>query len=79
MTLKTYAEFDLDTSLDMETIAYCGELRIEFDTSSSSLVMCITEDMVEKLSALFAAAMVELRTVRENPVYNHRVVQLPHA
>jgi hypothetical protein len=75
--MKTHAEVDLDISLNMEVVAYHGELRIEFDKSGSSLVMCITEDMVEKLSAMFPAALAELKTVRENPKYEHRLVRVP--
>ena len=74
--MKTHAEVDLDMSLTMEMVAYHGELRIEFDHAGNSLVMCLTEDMVEKLSELFPAALQELKTVRENPTYEHRLVAL---
>jgi hypothetical protein len=75
--MNTHAEVDLDMSSNVEMVAYHGELRIEFDDPGSSLVICITEDMVERLSAMLPTALAELRTVRENPKYEHRLVKVP--
>ncbi|OLT13508.1 hypothetical protein BJF78_22205 [Pseudonocardia sp. CNS-139] len=75
--MKTHAEIDLDSSAALETVAYEGELRMEFDSGGTCLVLCLTEDLVQKLSVLLPVAVDELRYVRENPRYEHRLVVAP--
>ena len=55
------------------TTATCGW---KFDTRQGSLVLWLAEDLVQTLSTVLTAAVGDLKYVRENPTYEHRVVHI---
>jgi hypothetical protein len=75
--VRTHAEFDLDTLAEMDVVAYIDELRIEFGKGGSSVILNLSEDLVKQLSAILPVALEELSNVRDNALYEHRVVVIP--